>query len=70
MTCIVSIFKNQSPSYYAYRRPGPVSEGACLMLTCMGLHWFPALQCWTNAPDDWREEQVQILLNQHDRRRF
>jgi len=34
------------------------------MLTCMGLHWFPALQCWTNAPDNWMLEQVQVLLNQ------
>jgi len=70
VTRVVSIFKNKPPAYYAYQRPGPASEGARLMLTCMGLHWFPALQCWTNAPDNWMLEQVQVLLNQHDRRHF
>ncbi|PCJ34685.1 MAG: hypothetical protein COA75_12950 [Cellvibrionales bacterium] len=70
MTSVVSIFKNKAPAYYAYRRPGPVSEGVRLMLSCMGLHWFPALKCWTNAPDDWIQEQVQVLLSQYDGRRF
>ena len=70
MTRVVSIFKNKAPVYYAYRRSGPASEGARLMLTYMGLHWFPALKCWTNAPDNWMQEQVQVLLNQYDRRRL
>jgi hypothetical protein len=70
VTRVVSIFKNKPPVYYAYRRSGPVSEGAQLMLTCMGLHWFPALQCWTNAPESWAREQVQVLLKQRNARGY
>lgn len=63
MAEVISINKKRQPPYIAYQWPGPLSEGAALMLSRMGLRQCVELQCWTNAPEHWTLDQVRILLS-------